>query len=210
MAVIANGDVFDGAAISRHPPIGYASRPSVKQELEAVDDFLHSIHKAAGNKSKLFWILGNHCLRFANKLASDAAQFEGVKGFELSDHFAAWKFGLSLWINDSVVVKHRFRGGVHATHNNTLYAGKTIVTGHLHSAKVTPFDDYNGTRFGVDTGCLCDPYDGDTTAYMEDNPRNWRSGFVVLTFVDGQLLMPEIALVWSEDSFQFRGQIIKV
>jgi hypothetical protein len=48
--------------------------------------------------------------------------------------------------------KHRMKGGIHAAHNNTLHAGTTMVTGHLHSVKVTPFSDYNGTRWDVDTG----------------------------------------------------------
>src|SRR5688572_10272857 len=31
-AVIMNGDAFDGASISRHPPIGWENRPTVQQE----------------------------------------------------------------------------------------------------------------------------------------------------------------------------------
>jgi hypothetical protein len=34
-------------------------------------------------------------------------------------------------------IKHRFKGGMHAPQNNTLWAGVTMVTGHLHSQKVT-------------------------------------------------------------------------
>ena len=57
-----------------------------------------------------------------------------------------------LRVNGNVVIKHRMKGGIHAAHKNTLHAGTTMVTGHLHSLKVTPFSDYNGTRWGVDTG----------------------------------------------------------
>jgi hypothetical protein len=208
--IIANGDVFDGASISRHPPIGFAHKPTVKEELEVVDERLEEIRKASP-KSQLFWNAGNHDLRFESRLAGgDAAAYMGVKGFALSDHFPAWKVGLSIWINEDVVVKHRWKGGVHATHNNTVNAGKTFVSGHLHSLKVTPFDDYNGTRWGVDTGCLADPYAEGSTDYMEDNPRNWRSGFIVLTFVNGKLLWPEVVRTVGDDLIDFRGKLIKV
>ena len=108
------------------------------------------------------------------------------------------------------VIKHRFKGGIHAPHNNTLWAGRTIVTGHLHSAKVMPISDYNGTRWGVDGGCLADTGAKAFLDYTEDSPKNWRSGFVVLTFVDSQLLQPELVLSWDENHVQWRGQIIKV
>lgn len=204
-AVILNGDVFDGASISRHPPLGWETKPTVKQELEAVTDRIHEIALAAKD-AKLFWSSGNHDQRFEMKLAAQAGQFEGVHGFSLRDHFPTWQMAMSIWVNDDVVVKHRFKGGVHATHNNTVYAGRSIVTGHLHSLKVTPFSDYDGTRYGVDTGTLSNPY-GPHTAYTEDNPLNHRSGFAVLTFHNGRLLWPELVSVVDDSSFEFRGRV---
>jgi len=102
------------------------------------------------------------------------------------------------------------KGGVHATHNNAVTSGKTIVTGHLHSLKVTPFSDYNGERFGVDTGTLADPDGPQFVDYLEDNPTNWRSGFAVLTFHNGRLLWPELVHAMAPDLIQFRGQVINV
>lgn len=207
-AVIMNGDCFDGAKISRHHPLGFQHKPSVKQELEAVDSFLHEIYLQS-KKIACFWLLGNHDLRFEARLAGQASEFEGVQGFSLKDHFPAWNLGVSLWINEDVVVKHRWKGGIHATHNNTLNSGKSMVTGHLHSLKVTPFDDYNGTRWGVDTGTLSNPR-GPQFEYGEDNPVNHRSGFIVLTFKNGKLLWPEVVRVVDDDHVEFRGEIIEV
>lgn len=102
------------------------------------------------------------------------------------------------------------KGGIHATHNNTVSSGKTIVTGHLHSLKVTPFNDYNGERFGVDTGTLADAHGPQFVDYLEDNPTNWRSGFAVLTFNNGRLLWPELVHALAPDLVQFRGQVINV
>ena len=115
-----------------------------------------------------------------------------------------------MWVNADVVIKHRWKGGIHATRNNTLNSGKTIVTGHLHSLKVTPFTDYNGTRWGVDTGTLADPYGPQFTDYTEDGCVDWRSGFVVLNFRNGELLRPQECEVRREGVVEFRGELIEV
>lgn len=209
-AVVMNGDAFDGATISRHPPIGWENRPSVEDELEAVQERLGEI-EAAAFKARKVWTLGNHDGRFETRLATVAPEYARVHGFHLKDHFPHWEAAWSCWINDDVVIKHRGpKGGVHATHNNTIAAGKTMVTNHLHSLKVTPYDDYNGTRFGVDTGTLADPNGPQFLDYSEDNPKNHRSGFAVLTFWRGILMWPEIVAVFDKDHVQFRGELIKV
>jgi hypothetical protein len=212
-AVINNGDAFDGAGISRFPRIGWDKTPSLIQELKACELALGEIEdeaKSVNPKVKLMWPLGNHDARFENRLAANAPQYEHIKGFSLKDHFEAWEPCWSVWLNEKVIVKHRWKGGVHATHNNTINSGVTMVTGHLHSLKVTPFDDYHGTRFGVDTGTLAEPTGPQFENYLEHSPTNWRSGFVVLTFVDGVLLWPEVARVLDTDKIDFRGQVIKV
>jgi hypothetical protein len=209
-AVVLNGDVLDFPQISRHDPIGWESWPSVKAELEAAQDQLNEIGLAAGRGCHKVWTLGNHDARFESRLSNAAPEFAKIKGVHLRDHFPVWQPAWSAWINETVVCKHRFKGGIHAPHNNTMWAGKTVVTGHLHSAKVTPFTDYNGTRYGVDTGCLADPDAKAFVNYTEDNPKNWRSAFGVFTFKNGQLLMPELALVWDAKHIQFRGELIRV
>ena len=208
-AVIMNGDAFDGASISRHPPIGWTEQPTVQDEIEAVEDRLDELVKAAPPKCRTIWTLGNHDARFETRIATVAPEFARVNGTSLKDHFPAWEPCWSVFINDDVVVKHRFKGGMHATQNNTLWAGKTMVTGHLHSQRITPLTDYSGTRYGVDTGCLANP-DAMAFDYTEDNPKNWRSGFAVLTFAGGKLLPPELVTAWDHEHVTFRGEVIAV
>jgi hypothetical protein len=210
--VISNGDAFDGATISRHPPLGWAHTPSVMEELKAVQTCLGEIEEAAKtarHNCKLLFTWGNHDTRFANKLVSQAPQYREVHGFKLQDHLPAWEFAWSVWPTSNCVIKHRYKNGVHATHNNTVNAGISIVTGHLHSLKVTPFADYTGNRYGVDTGTLAEPY-GAQFDYGEGNPINHRSGFAVLTFKDGKLLWPELVHKWSDNQVEFRGQVINL
>lgn len=211
--VVLNGDAFDAARAGRHPRIGWEESPTLKQEREAVLERTHEIIKVTP-KAKHVWTIGNHDLRYESKLSANVPEVEGLPNTTLADLFPLWEFAISAWINNDVVVKHRFKGGIHATHNNTLYAGKSIVTGHLHSLKVTPFSDYNGTRWGIDTGTIADPATnsegGPQFHYNEDNPQNHRSGFIVLTFKDGKLLWPEICHAVDDDHVSFRGELIKV
>ena len=128
----------------------------------------------------------------------------------LSDHLPKWTACWSIFINKENVIKHRWHNGIHAVYNNILKSGiKSFWTGHLHSLKVTPWTDYTGSRYGVDTGTLADPY-GPQFGYMEDNPRNWRAGFAVGTIKDGKLMPPELCEVIDENHVWFRGEKIKV
>lgn len=209
-AVIMNGDAFDGATISRHPSIGWETRPSVIDELEVVQERLGEIEQATPRRSKLVWTLGNHDMRYETRLATVAPEYARVHGFHLKDHFPSWSPAWACWINGNVVVKHRFKGGTHAAHNNTQTAGLSIVTNHLHAGKVTPYTDYTGTRYGVDTGTLAEPNGPQFIHYSEDNPKNHRSGFAVLTFRDGKLMYPELVQAWDDKHVQFRGELIRV
>jgi hypothetical protein len=130
----------------------------------------------------------------------------------LKDWFPSWAACWRFDINDDITIRHRPAkgGGVNSTHNSTLWAGKTSVNGHLHSQKVTPFNDYRGMRWGVDTGMLGDPEAQAFVDYTEAGPLNWRAGFAMLKIVRGVLLPPELITVWSPNSVVFRGEIIKV
>lgn len=209
VAVVLNGDILDGASISRHASIGREKKPSLIEELRTCRERIDELLDAAPNAKK-FWPGGNHDLRFETRLANVAGEYKEVPGVHLKDHFPEWVPCWRLDINDDVVIKHRYRSGIHAAHNNTVNAGKTIVTGHLHSPKVVPFTDLRGTRFGVDSGCLADADGPQFEDYTEAGPKNWISGFVVLTFRDGQLMWPELVTKWDEDHVCFRGELIRV
>src|SRR5688572_21978283 len=81
-AVIFNGDAFDGARISRHPPIGWENRPTVAEELEVCRERLQEIAEAAHGAKKI-WTLGNHDARFETRLASVVPEYANIKGFHL-------------------------------------------------------------------------------------------------------------------------------
>lgn len=212
--LILNGDVLDFPQVSRHP-MNWEERPTVADEIAAARKVLDQIEDVVPRSCQLAWTLGNHDARLETRIATVAPELAKLKGVHLHDHFSRkWQPCWSAWINpDSrlpCVVKHRFKGGVNATRANVLNAGTHMVTGHLHSANVRGLNDYyEMTRWGVDTGCLADPL-AEAFSYTEDAPLDWRSSFAVLTFKDGALLQPELALVFSKDHIQFRGEVIEV
>ncbi len=215
--VVLNGDVFDGARVGRWPTVNYQELPTVKEELEAVKAFTNKVEAAVPDAIKV-WPIGNHDQRYEARLSQQAPEYGGIHGFSLNDFFGEWQSCMSCYINQNsehpILIKHRFKGGMHATQNNVLWTGigHSVVTGHLHSLKVTPVTGYpQRTSYGVDTGTLSHIH-GQQFLYSEDNPRNHRSGFAVLTIANGELLWPEVVHVMDEDAgkVQFRGQTYEV
>ena len=199
--IILNGDVFDGAQVSRHPPLMGVTTPTPKQEIEACQDRLSEIASASKNAKK-FFTFGNHDTRLFSRLAANTPELTDM--MSLFDYFPGWQTCWRVDINDDIAVKHRWHNGIHATWNNVLKSGKTLISGHLHQLRVTPFSDYNGRRYGVDSGTLAEPY-GDQFTYTEGNPVNWCSGFCIITIRDGKLLPPELCEV-IEGVAYFRGK----
>lgn len=208
--VIANGDIFDGGSIGRHPPFGWADRPTPVQELHACQERMGDIEQVAPRGCELVFTVGNHDVRWERTLASQAEQFRDLFGMRLTHHFPAWELVWSAPINwesrHPVMVKHRYASGIHSAYNNTQKGGVTMVTGHTHALEVKPIADYRGRRWGVQTGSLAD-LDGPAFEYTENSPSHACSGFAVLTFRDGQLLPPELCEVINGQAI-FRGEVV--
>lgn len=209
--VVCNGDAFDGGSISRFPRIGWDKKPSIIDELKAVDASLTEI-QGAGKEAGVIdyiWPLGNHDARYETKLAANAPEFEGVNGFHLKDHFPDWKPCWTFWINGNTCITHFYHTGIHDGHNNLLKGQCHYVTGHTHSLKTTFWTNAMGeTIYAVNTGTLAEALGSHNVDYQQGRHGNHRSGFAVLTYRNGELLMPELAMKFDEDSFQFRGHIL--
>jgi len=200
--VIDNGDSWDGSAISRFSPNMWEHKPTLKEEMDVVLYHRDGI-KGACDAERRYVCIGNHDMRFEAYLASHVPEARDMPGTKISDLFPGWEHTLSVVLNDTIIIKHRFRGGIHAAHNNVLWAGMHIATGHLHRLRCIPLTNYRGTFYGIETGTLADPH-GEQFFYTEDNPLNWQSGFVVLS-LDGPRLNVELVEVQDNKAF-FRGQ----
>jgi hypothetical protein len=206
--VIAAGDLLDGARISRHDPSGLDPVPTLDDELAVCQAHAAEIKRAA--KGAVTYLTpGNHDSRFSAYIARKAPELSALDSSRLDHHLFGWKFCWSVRFGDELLVMHRFRGGQHAVFTNTIRAGISIATGHLHSQRVYPFSDSNGTRWGVDLGCLADP-SGPQFTYTEASPLDWRSGFAVFQFKGGKMLPPQLVTTLDDGSvwMQANQQII--
>jgi hypothetical protein len=211
--VVMNGDEFDGASVSRHGRIGWEQRPSVAQEISALQDRMQEIARAAGSKCHLLGSYGNHTSRWDTLLSARVPEVEGVPGMKFDDLLPRWNYAWAWMVNGHTLIKHRIKGGIHATWNNTAEAQVSTVTGHLHNLRITPRTTMSplndGSLYGVDCGMLADPW-GPQFQYVEQGPRNWRAGFAVLTFADGLLMPPEVCQVVADGVAWFRGCRLEV
>src|SRR5690348_12832337 len=160
----------------------------------------------------MIWNLGNHDSRFETYLAEHVPEYASVTGFRLKDHFPGW---IPAWRTDFVngeeielIVKHRFKGGMYAANNNALWAGTSIITGHLHDLYVKAITDVRGVRWGASAGTLADCGDRLSVNYTEDNPVNWQSGFLVVTFKEGKLTGIETVHALPDGRVLFRGDVV--
>jgi len=185
--VVINGDFFDFPSISRHARIDWQQLPSVEDELIDGVSRMNEIQQASP-KSKKYFILGNHDLRFSGKLANNAHEFQNIKGMQLEDHIPNWEICMSVVFNDCMIVMHRYHNGIHSSYNDVLKSGSNIVTGHDHKLNVRPYTDFSGVRYGIKSGVLSDIY-SPVFAYMESKPRDWQPGFVYI-HVDEQVIIP--------------------
>lgn len=209
--VFLNGDGADLPGVGRHDRIGWEVRPTVAEELEALQEFSFALIEQNKN-GKYIRTRGNHDGRFDTYLSGNAPAMEGVKGMCLQDHLQMWTECVAINVNrdqpSHLTVKHRGRHcGIHSTYNNTLKTGVNMIYGHEHNQRVTPFTDARGTRWGCDAGMLA-PVHGPQFAYAEADVSNWRSGFLFCTYIDGELMEPEKITVIDEDEgiIYFRGQ----
>lgn len=206
-AVILNGDILDGGQISRHPRGGWTGLPNVKQELEAVQERLSEIEGAVAPGVRLLRTYGNHCARFEARLAAQVPEYEGIAGFTLREHLPRWDDSLRIDINEDVVVIHDWHSGLHSGWNDVLKGGCSVVTGHTHELGFKAHKGFKDrVHFGIKTGMLAED-DQPQFDYRKGKPgMNWRSGFAVLTWVDGILIQPEFCAVEADGCAYFRGK----
>lgn len=212
--LILNGDVMDFPSISRHDPIGWETNPKPQEEIEFAQEVCHELALACKRGARKIWTLGNHDKRFETRLARLAPEYAKIHGVHLKDHFPAWEPAWSAHINPaqgvfSCLVKHRFRGGIHAVHNNLLWAGNHIVTGHLHSAQVRALT-YHAERtiWGMDSGCVAEPLARAFRHYTEEGPKNWRSAFGILRWQEGKMMQPQLVLKWDAKRVQIGTELV--
>jgi len=198
--IVLNGDMLDGARVSRHSRIRHSMPPKIKEEIGQLKLDLGALPLGP----KRFWCLGNHDKRVDDYVAINATELEDCS-LALPQEFPDWEFAYAVVLGEGCEVRHRWNRGVHAAYNNALRSGGSMVTGDTHRLAWTPIEGRFGRRFGVECGMLADPGDR-AFEYTEGVPTRWTPGFAVLSFDDqGNLLTPEL-VEWLNGRAWFRGK----
>ena len=124
---------------------------------------------------------------------------------KISNLFPDWEWAMSHLVDDTVMVKHRMRGGIHTAYQNSMRAGIHIVTGHTHQLNYRTFNTYSTSSMSIQTGHLSESYH----PYLEDNVANdWNNGFAVITIDPKEKTVhPELVQVSNlHRSAFFRGK----
>jgi len=216
-AVVLGVDAFDFPAISKHPRIMWEQQPSIAAEIAVVQAWMEEIKSVAGLACESIFIMGNHDQRLSSKISAACPELEGVHGMDLRDHLDPdWTVCWEAIANgpgiNAVEFRHRHKSGHGAGRNNVLAAGRSVISGHTHHLNCTRVSNSLGHFWGVDTGTMAALGSKAFRAYTEMAQTGWASGFVVLAFAGGKLLVPEIAMVVDEEAglVAFRGELISV
>lgn len=164
--IFINGDLIDNHQISK-----FESDPkkrSVKQEFDATREFLVQLRKAFP-KALIYWLKGNHCIRWEKFLYSKVREIWNDDYFFLEERLKLNSVKVKI-LDDKVLVKagklsithghHIFKGAftpVNPSRGAFLRAKQSLIVGHLHRPSHHPETDLDGKIISCwSTGCLCE------------------------------------------------------
>jgi predicted phosphodiesterase len=164
--IFLGGDCVDAYEISRFEKSKY--KRSWKEEIQLTKQFF-SFLRYKFPKAKIYYLYGNHDLRYQAYIRKNASALEGIDVFEFANLFDFEKFGI-IEIDPSSTAKyrglnlihgHEFGGSVFSPVNvaRGLYnrAKASAICGHSHQTSEHTETDMNGkitTCWSV--GCLCE------------------------------------------------------
>lgn len=197
--IVFDGDVIDATELSTHGRLRSQKTPKIEDEITAASDYMLSLPE-----SRKILTRSNHDNRIDIYIANQAPRAEGLC-MRLIDKLPGWETCYSVGINENTEIMHDWAGGIHAAHNNAMKSGRTFVTGHTHKLRVTPFEDLNGVRWGIECGMMAMPFEPQFE-YLRGHPTQWQPGFVVLTYdAEGRLMEPE-KCQWLHGRMWFRRE----
>lgn len=164
--IFINGDLIDNHQVSRFETD--PKKRSVKQEFDATKQFLVSL-RAAFPDAAIYWLKGNHCIRWEKFLLMKVREIWDDEYFQLEERLQLNSVKVKL-LDDKILVKagklsithghHIFKGvftPVNPSRGAFLRAKQSLIVGHLHRASHHPEVDLDGKIISCwSTGCLCE------------------------------------------------------
>jgi predicted phosphodiesterase len=164
--IFINGDLIDNHQVSRFE--SDVKKRSVKQEFDATKQFLVSL-RAAFPDAAIYWLKGNHCIRWEKFLLMKVREIWDDEYFQLEERLQLNSVKVKI-LDDKTLVKagklsithghHIFKGvftPVNPSRGAFLRAKQSLIVGHLHRASHHPEVDLDGKIISCwSTGCLCE------------------------------------------------------
>jgi len=164
--ILINGDLLDMHQVSRFEHD--VKKRSIKQEFDATKEFLKQLRKAFP-KAHIYWLKGNHCVRWEKFLHAKVREIWDDDYFYLEERLQLNQVKVTI-LDDKVLVKagklsithghHIFKGvftPVNPSRGAFLRAKQSLIVGHLHRPSHHPETDLDGNIISCwSTGCLCE------------------------------------------------------
>lgn len=164
--IFINGDLIDNHQVSRFEK--NPKKRSVKQEFEATKHFLKSLRKTFPH-ADIFWLKGNHCIRWEKFLAQKVGEIWDDEYFTLQERLRLHEERVTI-LDDKVLVK---MGKLSVTHGHHIFKGifvpvspargaflrskQSVLVGHLHRASHHPEITLDGDVISCwSQACLCE------------------------------------------------------
>ena len=164
--IFINGDLIDMHQVSKfeHDP----KKRSIKAEFDATKEFLVQLRKAFP-KASIYWLKGNHCIRWEKFLLAKVREIWDDDYFFLEERLQLNQVKVKI-LDDKILVKagklsithghHIFKGAftpVNPSRGAFLRAKQSLIVGHLHRPSHHPETDLDGKIISCwSTGCLCE------------------------------------------------------
>lgn len=163
--VFINGDLIDFHRISKHETD--LRKRSTKEEFDATDEFLIKLRDNFPD-AMIYWLKGNHCIRWERFLQIKAAEIWDDAYFMLEERLRLNQKKITMLSDKQLVLA----GNLLITHGHLLVksggikpakrafekAGQSVIMGHLHCRDY--YRKNNAIRTGMGeawvTGCLCE------------------------------------------------------
>lgn len=164
--IFINGDLIDNAQVSRFERD--MNKRSVRQEFDATKAFLIELRKAFPD-ADIYWLKGNHCVRWEKFLATKVSEIWDDPYFHLEERLQLNEQRIKI-LDDTVLVK---AGKLSITHGHHIFKGffspvspargafirakQSVIVGHLHRASQNSEMDLDGNVISCwSQACLCE------------------------------------------------------
>lgn len=164
--VFINGDLMDFHHLSRFQKD--PRKRSVKYEFDAAKAFLRAL-RSAFPKAFIYWLKGNHCVRYEHWLMTKAYEIFDDEYYHLEQRLRLSEERVHI-IDDKTLVKagklaithghHVMRGffsPVNSARGAWMKTKQSVIIGHVHKVSSHTENNLDGDTFGTwSTGCLCE------------------------------------------------------